>query len=285
MKQEKEKKPEDLLPEDFDYASFRQEVISGLISGKPLTGESGLLKPLIADFVQGALDAEMDNHLENERQEGEPNRRNGKQRKTIRTDSGLVDIEYSRDRRGTFEPITVKKRQHQLGLGFDHQILELYAMSNSIADIRTHLMKMYGVEMSEGRISSVIGSVWERVKTWKERTLAALFVVLFIDAVHLKIRRSDGVATVALYVVYGISTQGQREIVALYPGQGFEGASEWGRCLQDLKNRGLQDVLLICSDGLPGLKEVLEQAFPMARIQRCVVHKVRNCFPDRKSVV
>lgn len=279
MRQEKENNPKEVLPEDFDYARFRQEVISGLISGKPLTGESGLLKPLIADFVQGALDAEMQDHLDSERKEGGINRRNGKQSKTIRSDSGEIDIEYSRDRNGTFEPLTVKKRQHQLGLGFDHQILELYAMSNSIADIRTHLVKMYGVEMSEGRISEVIGSTWERVKSWRERTLTALFVVLFIDAVHVKIRRSDGVATVALYVVYGISTEGQREIVALYPGEGFEGASEWGRCLQGLKNRGLQDVLLICSDGLGGLKEVLQEAFPMARIQRCVVHKVRNCFP------
>ena len=170
MRQEKEKPQDNGLPEDFDYARFRQEVISGLISGKPLTGESGLLKPLIADFVQGALDEEMQDHLNNERAEGQDNRRNGRQSKTIRSESGELDIEYSRDRKGTFEPVTVKKRQHQLGLGFDHQILELYAMSNSIADIRTHLIRMYGVEMSEGRISEVIGSTWERVKAWKERT-------------------------------------------------------------------------------------------------------------------
>lgn len=266
------------LPDDFDYEHFRKEVISGLISGKPLTGESGLLKPLIADFVQGALDAEMEDHLSNERSQGLKNRRNGKLSKTIRSDSGEVEIRYDRDRNGTFEPVTVKKRERQLGLGFDNQILELYAMSNSIADIRLHLERMYGVSMSEGRISEVISATWERVKAWKERSLAALYVVLFIDAVHVKIRRSDGVATVALYVVYGISVGGKREIVALYPGEGAEGASEWGRCLQDLKNRGLEDVLIICSDGLVGLKEVLEQAFPLARIQRCVVHKIRNCF-------
>ena len=278
------------LPADFDYESFRKEVISGLISGKPLTGESGLLKPLIADFVQGALDAEMQDHLETERDQGLSNRRNGKQRKKIRSESGEVEIEYDRDRNGSFEPVTVKKRQHQLGLGFDNQILELYAMSNSISDIRTHLERMYGAEMSEGRISEVINTTWDRVKAWQERSLPALFAVLFIDAVHVKIRRKDGVATVALYVVYGISAEGQREIVALYPGDGAEGAAEWGRCLQDLKNRGLEDVLIICSDGLAGLKEVLEEAFPLARIQRCVVHKIRNCFPlldskDSKEVL
>ena len=290
MRQEKKSKTENTLPEDFDYDRFRKEVIAGLIQGKSLTGDSGLLKPLIADFVQGALDAELQDHLDSERKSGLSNRRNGKQSKMIRSDSGELEIEYDRDRNGTFEPVTVKKRQHQLGLGFDHQILELYAMSNSIADIRRHLDRMYGVQMSEGRISEVINATWGLVKAWKERSLAALYVVLFIDAVHLKIRRSDGVSTVALYVVYGISSAGKREIVALYPGEGAEGASEWGRCLQDLKNRGLQDALLICSDGLSGLKEVLQEAFPLARIQRCVVHKIRNCFKlidskDQKEVL
>ena len=290
MAQKKQTISSSKLPEDFDYEGFRKEVISGLIAGKTLTGESGLLQPLIADFVQGALDAEMQDHLNSNRSQGIANRRNGKQSKMIRSESGEVEITYDRDRTGTFNPVTVKKRQHQLGLGFDNQILELYAMSNSLADIRTHLEKMYGVDMSEGRISEVVNSTWDRVKDWKERTLSALFVVLFIDAVHVKIRRNDGVATVALYVVYGISVEGRREIIALYPGQGAEGASEWGRCLQDLKNRGLEDALIICSDGLTGLKEVLQESFPLARIQRCVVHKIRNCFKlidskDQKQVL
>jgi len=279
MARKKKQTPESApLGSNFDYQSFREEVIMGLMEGKALTGDSGLLKPLIADFVQGALDAEMEDHLETERDQGLSNRRNGKQRKQIRTESGEVTIEYDRDRNSSFEPITVKKRHHQLGVGFDNQILELYAMSNSVSDIRSHLERMYGAQMSESRISSVINRTWERVREWQERPLRALYVVLFIDAVHLKIRRNDGVATVALYVVYGITVEGQREIVALYPGQAAEGSAEWGRCLQELKNRGLEDVLIICSDGLAGLHEVLSEAFPLARIQRCVVHKIRNCF-------
>lgn len=279
MTQKKKLRTEDSLEgSGFDYETFRDEVILGLMEGKSLTGESGLLKPLISEFVQGALDAEMSDHLEEDESQGISNRRNGKQRKQIRTESGEVTIEYGRDRNSSFEPITVKKRSHQLGLGFDNQILELYAMSNSVADIRIHLERMYGAQMSESRISSVIHATWDRVKAWQERPLSPLFVVLFIDAVHLKVRRSDGVATIALYVVYGINVEGQREIVALYPGQGAEGAAEWGRCLQELKSRGLEDVLMICSDGLAGLHEVLVEAFPLARIQRCVVHKIRNCF-------
>ena len=274
----KQTTPQGVGESGLDYQAIREAVIKGLMAGQPLTGDSGLLKPLIADFVQGALDAELQDHLDEERAQGISNRRNGKQQKAIRTESGEVRIEYDRDRNGSFEPITVKKRSHQLGVGFDNQILELYAMSNSVSDIRIHLERMYGVEMSESRISSVVHATWDRVKAWQERPLPTLYVVLFIDAVHLKIRRSDGVATVALYVVYGINVEGEREIVALYPGQAAEGAAEWGRCLQELKNRGLSDVLIICSDGLAGLHEVLSELFPLARIQRCVVHKVRNCF-------
>jgi len=266
------------LPPDFDFEAYQKEVIAGLIQGKPLTGEGGLLKPIIAKFVQGALDAELSDHLSEERSAGESNRRNGKLSKTIRTESGDIPIEYSRDRNSSFDPVTVKKGQRQLGLGFDNQILELYAMSNSIADIRSHLERMYGTQMSEGRISAVINSTWTDVKAWHERSLESLYVVLFVDAVHLDVRRDHGVQKIALYVVYGITTQGQRDIVALYPGGGAESASEWARCLEELKNRGLKDVLILCSDGLTGLKSVLEEAYPQARIQRCIVHKIRNCF-------
>lgn len=275
---EEEKQNEQEIPSDFDFEAYQQKVIAGLIQGKPLTGDGGLLKPLIAKFVQGALDAELSDHLSEERAAGESNRRNGKVSKKIRTESGDIPIEYSRDRNSSFEPVTVKKGQHQLGLGFDNQILELYAMSNSIADIRRHLERMYGTKMSESRISGVINSTWADVKAWHERPLEALYVVLFIDAVHLDVRRDHGVQKIALYVAYGITAQGQREIVALYPGQGAESASEWARCLEDLKSRGLKDVLILCSDGLTGLKSVLQEAYPQAKIQRCIVHKIRNCF-------
>ena len=265
-------------PSDFDFEAYQKQVIAGLMQGKPLTGDGGLLKPIIARFVQGALDAELSDHLSEQRSAGESNRRNGKVSKKIRSESGDIPIQYSRDRNGSFDPVTVKKGQRQLGLGFDNQILELYAMSNSIADIRLHLERMYGTQMSEGRISAVINSTWADVKAWHERPLERLYVVLFIDAVHLDVRRDHGVHKIALYVVYGITPQGQREVVALYPGQGAESASEWGRCLEDLKNRGLTDVLILCSDGLTGLKAVLQEAYPQAKIQRCIVHKIRNCF-------
>ena len=264
--------------EDFDFEIFRQQVIAGLMRGEGLTGENGLLKPLIANFVQGALASELDDHLAQEKEAGVANRRNGKQSKDIRSQAGAVRIEYDRDRAGTFEPVTVKKRQYELGLGFDEQILELYALSNSVADIRTHLERMYGAEMSESRISAVINKTWEQVDAWHKRPLASCYVVLFVDAVHVNVRREGQVTKIALYVVYGINCEGYREIIALYPGQGAESATEWGRCLQDLKNRGLEDVFILCSDGLSGFKEVASAVFPLANLQRCIVHKIRNCF-------
>lgn len=150
--------------ESFDFESYQKEVVAGLIAGKGLTGEEGLLKPLIAQFVEAALKAEMSAHLAEEK--SNPlvcdNKRNGQMSKSLRTDAGEVKINYSRDRNGTFEPVTVGKRQYEMATGFDNQILELYAMSNSAADIRLHLNKMYGVQMSEARISGVVNGCMGR---------------------------------------------------------------------------------------------------------------------------
>lgn len=273
------KKPkQEVASEEFDFPSYRQEVIEGLMQGKSLTGENGLLKPLIANFIEGALSAELESHLAEEKARGFANKRNGHQSKQVRSESGEMEITYNRDRNGTFEPVTVRKRQHELGLGFESQILELYAMSNSISDIRMHLERMYGVQMSEGRISGVINETWDRVEQWRNAPLPALLVVLFIDAVHVDVRRDGQMKRIALYVMYGITPEGERQIMALIPGQGPESAVEWGRCLQQLANRGLKDVLYVCSDGLAGLREVIAEAFPLADIQRCMVHKVRNTF-------
>lgn len=278
--------------DDFDFASYQSEVVAGLIKGKGLTGADGLLKPLIARFVEAALDAELTVHLEAEKQQGDTlsNKRNGQKNKQLRTQAGEVTINYSRDRTGTFEPVTVGKRQHEMATGFDKQILELYAMSNSASDIRLHLDKMYGVQMSESRISGVVNATWEVVNAWHNRPLDACYVVLFVDAIHISVCRNGHYSKVAVYVVYGVSVEGKREIVALYVGQGGESASEWGRCLQDLKNRGVEDVFHLCSDGLPGLHEIMQAAFPLSTIQRCVVHKMRNCMrliddKDQRAVI
>ena len=258
--------------------AYREQVIRGLISGQPLTGDQGLLKPLIAQFIEGALSAEMDDHLRRQAEEGIKNKRNGQQTKTIQTTLGPVDVDYSRDRNATFEPATVKKRSHSLALGFEEQILELYATGTSEEDISLTLKRMFGADMSKTRISEVIGATWSKVNSWHNRRLPSCMVVLFIDAVHLNVRREGQVRRIALYVAYGITVEGRRELVALIPGQGCEGAIEWSRCLASIKNRGLEDVFIVCSDGLNGLKSTIEQTWPKAIIQRCMVHKIRNTF-------
>jgi len=291
-KQPKQKKASTKASEAFDFEAYQKQVVAGLMQGRALMGEEGLLKPLIAKFVESALEAELDSHLKEELEiEGsKPNKRNGLQSKTIRTPSGEVNINYTRDRTSTFEPVTVGKRQRELAVGFDQQILELYAMSNSAADIRLHLEKMYGAQMSEMRISNVINATWEVVEKWHKRLLPSCYVVVFVDAVHISVRRDGHYSKVAVYVVYGIGVEGKREIIALYVGQGGESATEWARCLENLKSRGLKDILHLCSDGLTGLHEVLTEAFPLSSIQRCVVHKMRNCMrliddADKRTVI
>ena len=274
MKLKKSKKEE-----EFDFKKYEEEVVSGLMSGKGLLGEEGLLKPLIARFIETALDAELSHHLwEENSKENKSNKRNGKRSKKVRSEAGEIEITYSRDREGSFKPVTVGKREHELAVGFDKQILELYAMSNSLSDIRLHLENMYGARMSEARISGVINSTWDLVRAWHSRPLPACYVVLFVDAVHVSVCRNGQYNKVAVYVIYGVTVEGTREIVALFVGQGGESATEWGRCLQDLKSRGLEDVFHLCSDGLTGLHDILSEAFPISSIQRCVVHKMRNCM-------
>jgi len=286
------KKNKKIKESSFDFEKYQQQVVTGLMEGKGLLGEEGLLKPLIARFVETALDAELTHHLDEESKDpsSKPNKRNGNRSKKIRSESGEIEINYGRDRSGTFEPVTVKKREHELATGFDEQIIELYAMSNSMSDIRLHLEKMYGAQMSESRISNVVNATWEEVSAWHKRPLPNCYVVLFADAVHVTVCRDGHYRKVAVYVLYAITVEGTREIVGIYVGQSGESSIEWGRCLQDIKDRGVEDVLHICSDGLNGLKEVLMDAFPHSSIQRCIVHKMRNCMrlideKDRKIVI
>lgn len=277
---------------DFDYKSYEQEVLSGLMSGKNLIGDGGLLQPMIKHFVEAALQSELSSHLAREKKidPTNTNKRNGKQSKKIRTVSGEIPIEYSRDRNSSFQPVTVKKQAHELSFGFDKQIIELYACGASLSDISLHLRNMYGVSMDEDTLSNVIRSTWHLVNTWHTRLLNPCYVVLFFDAVHITVCRDGVYSKRALYVVYGIKPDGYREIVALTLGQGGESSSEWSRCIADLKNRGVEEVFFICSDGLSGLNSVFEEHFPQAHIQRCIVHKIRNCFSlidekDRKLVL
>lgn len=261
--------------QEFDYNQFKQEAIQGLLGGKTLLGEGGVLKDLIKDLVEGALDGEMDAHLKTSKSQGILNRRNGHTHKKLRSQAGEVSIQPPRDRQGSFQPLLVEKWDRNLGTGLDNQILELYSLGNSYEDIQSHILTMYGVELSKGQLSAITDSVWSRVTTWQQRPLRSFYIVVFLDAIHFKVREDGQVKTKAVYTVYGTDAYGNRDVLSIKVGQS-EGAKEWGRVLENLKDRGVEDVLFFAIDGLTGFKEAILEVFPESSIQRCIVHMVRS---------
>lgn len=271
---------------DFEYAKFEKEAIQKLYQGHDLIGSEGVLKGMIQRIVSAALEGELDHHLEEERKrlseesansEEAVNRRNGVVTKKLNTTLGKVEITRSRDRDGTFEPLLVKKYSRNLNTGLDKQILELYAKGNSVLDIQDYIEKMYGVGLSTGQISTITDRVWEELLKWKSRALNAFYVLIYLDAIYFKIRENGKVVTKAIYTVYGVDAHGERDILDLHIGDAeAEGAKEWGRLLEKLKERGVEDVLFFAVDGLSGFSAAIHEVFPMSLVQRCIVHMIRT---------
>lgn len=272
MKKEQKTKNQETA---FDYKGFEQEAIIGLKQGKDLVGKDGVLTGLIQRIVNAALEGELDEHLTLEKESGLKNRRNGHTRKKIDTSLGPVEISPPRDRESNFEPQIVGKWDRQLGTGVDHQILHLYASGNSVLDIQYHLQKIYGLEYSAGAISMITDRVMDEVLSWQQRPLAPMYVAVFLDAIHYKIRDEGRVQTNAIYTVFGVDVEGKRDVLGLYIGE-HEGAQHWGRILEDIQRRGVEDVLFFCVDGLKGFNEAIRQVYPLSFIQRCIVHMIRT---------
>jgi putative transposase len=246
--------------------------------GIALTGPGGLLTGLTKQVLETALDAEMTEHLGHERG-GVPgpggNVRNGRSAKTVRTEIGDVRIEVPRDRAGSFEPVMVPKHARRLA-GFDEAVISLYAKGMTTGDIANHLADVYGSQVSRDLVSRVTDAVVTDMAEWQNRPLDAVYPVLLIDCIFLKIR--DGqVANRPVYVAMGITVDGYRDVLGLFVGPGGgEGAKQWLGMLTELKNRGVSDVLIACCDGLKGLPEAITATWPQATVQSCVVHLVRN---------
>jgi putative transposase len=269
----------------FDYASFEEEAIAGLQRGSGLLGTQGVLTNLVQRLVNAALSGEMQGHLACEKTANISNRLNGNKPKTIDTDSGKIDILTPRDRLGTYEPRLVGKWERQLGTGLDKQILMLYGNGNSCSDIRHQLRELYGLDYSEASISSVIEQVWNEVQSWQQRTLLPFYSVIFLDGMYFNTREDGKSASKVSYSVYGVDAQGNRDVLGIYI-RPSEGALEWGRILEDLRKRGVEDVLYFCVDGLKGFSNVISEVFPQATVQRCIVHMVRSStrFVDDKDI-
>ncbi len=242
--------------------------------GLQLTGEGGLLQQLTKRLLESALEGEITDHLGYDKHDAAGknggNSRNGKRSKTVLTDVGLVEISVPRDRDGSFEPKIVKKRQKRL-TGVDEMVISLAAKGLTTGEVQAHLAEVYGAEVSRQTISTITDKVLEGMAEWQSRPLDAVYPVVFIDAIHVKIR--DGaVANRPIYVALAVTTEGRRDILGLWAGDGGEGAKHWLHILTEIKNRGVNDVLMLVCDGLKGLPEAVETVWPRTIVQTSSVH-------------
>ena len=255
----------------IDFNDIKTKAIEDLKSGKSLVGKDGALTPLIKEIIEASLEGEMEAHID----ESVGNRRNGKSRKTVKSDVGSFDLETPRDRNGTFEPQLVKKRQTVLNEALDEKILALFCLGMSYEDIRKHLADMYGVEISKAKISAVTDKLLPVITEWRSRPLESIYPVIFLDAMFFKTREDNKVVQKAIYMVLGINQQGHKDVLGFYAAE-TEGANFWLGVLNDLQNRGVADILIACVDGLTGFPEAIQSAFPETEVQLCVVHQIRN---------
>lgn len=264
-----------------DPGPFPKEVLDALLAGAESTdllGPEGLLKQLTKALVERAMETELDDHLGYERGESppeeQPNRRNGTSSKTLRTDHGPVTVAVPRDRDGSFDPKIVPKHQRHFD-GFDDKILSMYARGMTVRDIREHLEEIYGVDVSPDLISRVTDAVVDELKAWQNRPLDELYLVVFIDAIVVKIRDCGVVQNKAVHVAIGIDFEGNKNVLGLWIAK-TEGAKFWNSVLTELRNRGVSDILILCADGLTGLPRAVEAAFPKTVFQTCIVHLIRS---------
>jgi len=252
----------------FDFSA----ALKAIQEGKPLLGKEGILTPLIKNLTEAALEGELDSHLG---QEITANRRNGKSQKTIKSLNGNFELRTPRDRDGTFAPQLVKKHQTSLNDEIEQKIIAMYGVGLSYQDISGHLRDLYGLEVSTGTLSAITDKIIHTVKEWQARPLATIYPIVWLDAIHYKIRENGKVAGKAVYTILGVNLEGRKEVLGLYISE-HEGANFWLQVLTDLSNRGVKDVLIACVDGLKGFPEAIETIFPNTEVQLCVVHQIRN---------
>ena len=242
-----------------------------------LIGENGLLKQLTKLLVEKALDAEMSNHLGHDKNQpvvnNSGNTRNGKSKKTLKGEFGELPIDIPRDRHGSFEPQLIPKHQTRW-TGFDDKILSLYARGMTVREIQAHLEEMYGTEVSPTLISSVTDAVNDEVKAWQARPLDPIYPIVYLDCIHVKVREG-AVRVKAVYLAIGVAMTGEKEVLGLWLANN-EGAKFWLQVVTELRNRGVQDILIACVDGLKGFPEAIEAVFPKTTVQLCIVHMVRH---------
>ena len=275
-----------LTPELLD------QLLAGYEKPEDLTGDDGLFRRLKKALIERALGAELTDHLGYERGDpagrGSGNSRNGVSAKTVLTEDGEVQIEVPRDRAGTFEPQLIGKGQTRFD-GFDDKIISLYARGMTVREIQGHLAELYGTEVSPDLISKVTDAVLDEVRDWQNRPLDPVYPVVFFDALRVKIRDEGTVKNKAIYVALGLNPSGEKDVLGLWIEQ-TEGAKFWLKVMNDLKARGLNDILIAVVDGLKGFPEAITSVFPQTLVQTGIVHLIRNSlsfvtWKDRKAIL
>ena len=253
---------------DFDF----EAALSALQDGQQLTGKDGILTPLIKQLTEAALEAEMAVYLETV--EGS-NRKNGYGRKTVKSTSGSFELATPRDRAGSFDPQLVKKHQTHMSDEIERKIISMFGLGMSYLDIAGHIAEIYGLEISNATISGITDKLIPEIKAWQQRPLASHYPFVWLDAIHYKIKQDGRYVAQAVYTVLGLTLEGHKEILGLYLSE-TEGANFWLSVLTDLNNRGLEDILIACVDGLNGFPEAINAIFPQTEVQLCVIHQIRN---------
>lgn len=270
-----QKRPSSATPRPLTFEEY-QERLKNL---KTVGDVTAFAKDLVAPALQAMLEAELTGHLGYEHGERrakmeDRNFRNGYSSKTLKTSFGEQEIAVPRDRAGTFEPVAVRKYE-TVQSDIEERIVAMYAKGLSTRDINSYLRDIYGVDVSADTVSAITDKVMPLVKDWQNRPLSPVYAVVYLDGIHFKMKDGGRVVNRCAYVLLGISSEGQKEILGIYVAH-TEGAKFWMQCLTELKNRGIQDILLCCIDGLTGFPDAIQAVFPQATVQHCIVHQVRN---------
>jgi putative transposase len=260
--------------EGFDYEALKKKTLEQLRSGKSLFGRDGAFAPLLKEFLESALEAELDQHLANESAEVS-NRRNGHTKKQLKTMEGTIELHTPRDRNSDFEPDIVKKRETILTENLESKIIGMYGLGMSFRDISAHIKDMYDTDISAATLSAITDKVIPYVKDWQSRPLQGVYCIVWLDAMYYKVKEDGRFVSRCIYNILGINVAGRKEILGCYCSES-EGANFWLSVLTDLQNRGVEDILIGCIDNLKGFSDAIITVFPRTDVQSCVVHQIRN---------
>jgi len=281
-----------LSPED----KRRKELIRELLKLSPVKdGDdlNSLIKGMVGDVVEEALEGEMESELGYARYDYQnketDNSRNGSSKKSLKTSYGNVDINVPRDREGSFEPQIIKKRQSAVSRDLEEKIISMYAKGMTTGDIEDHISDLYGLEISDSTVSRITDKVLPLVREWQNRPLEDIYAVVFMDAIHYNVRSEGQIVKKAVYIAIGINLDGIKEVLGMWVGE-TESAKFWLTKMNELKNRGVEDILIACVDGLTGFSSAIASAFPKSEIQQCIIHQIRNTtryvsYKDIKSLM